>query len=84
MPQPKTESPFISVVIPSFNEAQNAPVMAVSLQKVLDLLHPLGTWELVFVDEGSNDGTLEALRTTAPGLHGVTKYTAKSVPFCAN
>lgn len=52
-------APYLSVVIPAFNEAQNIGVLKGRLEAVLE---PLGSWELIFCDDGSTDGTLAVLR----------------------
>jgi dolichol-phosphate mannosyltransferase len=52
----------ISVVVPAFNEAGNIARMASTLESVLK---PLGRYEIVFVDDGSADGTLDAIRAAA-------------------
>lgn len=54
--------PEISVVLPAFNEAGNIARMAATLEGVLA---PLGRYEIVFVDDGSSDGTLAAIRAAA-------------------
>lgn len=54
--------PDISVVLPAFNEAGNIARMAAALDGVLK---PLGRYEIVFVDDGSSDGTLAAIRAAA-------------------
>jgi dolichol-phosphate mannosyltransferase len=54
--------PDISVVIPAFNEAGNIARMATTLDGILK---PLGRYEIVFVDDGSSDGTLAAIRDAA-------------------
>jgi glycosyltransferase involved in cell wall biosynthesis len=49
----------ISVVIPLYNEEQNAPLVYDELTKVMaSMVRP---YELVFVDDGSTDGTLAEL-----------------------
>src|ERR1700704_308199 len=54
--------PDISVVIAAHNEVENiAPMCAVLKQ----LLSPLGRYEIIFVEDGSIDGTLEAIRAAA-------------------
>jgi glycosyltransferase involved in cell wall biosynthesis len=54
--------PDISVVLPAHNEAGNIGPMAAALA---GLLKPLGRFEIVFVDDGSSDDTLAAIRTAA-------------------
>ena len=51
-------TPFISVVVPVFNEEANAPVL---VQAVRDALAAAGTWELILVDDGSSDQTREVI-----------------------
>ena len=64
----------LSVVIPILNETRGLPALEQRLRGVLDSLGR--TWEVVFVDDGSTDGTLEALRQ----LHaGDTRYKAISL-----
>jgi glycosyltransferase involved in cell wall biosynthesis len=55
-------SPEFSVVLPAHNEAGNIEPMRAALEKILA---PLGRYEIVFVDDGSSDGTLEAIRAAA-------------------
>ena len=50
----------LSVVVPMYNEAENATAMIDAVQQALaDYPQP---WELVLVDDGSTDGTATALR----------------------
>lgn len=45
---------MISVVIPAYNEQENIPVAA---ERLGGILAPLSEYELIFVDDGSKDGT---------------------------
>jgi glycosyltransferase involved in cell wall biosynthesis len=55
--------PEISLVIPVYNEEENLPVLAAEIREALG---PLGRpYEVVFVDDGSTDGSPEVLRRLA-------------------
>ena len=49
---------MISVVVPVYNEERSVALLYEELQAALD---PLGEWEVVFVDDGSTDGSFAAL-----------------------
>jgi dolichol-phosphate mannosyltransferase len=49
------DAPRLSVVVPVRDEEEILPALAARLAAVLDGLQ--GTWEVVFVDDGSTDGT---------------------------
>jgi polyisoprenyl-phosphate glycosyltransferase len=59
-PLARTRARSLSVVIPILNETRGLPTLEQRLRGVLDGLDR--PWEVVFVDDGSTDGTLEALR----------------------
>lgn len=62
----KTE---ISVVIPLYNEEDNVEEL---VGKVCDSLEKIDRpWELILVDDGSIDGTMERLRAAASGRHSI-------------
>jgi glycosyltransferase involved in cell wall biosynthesis len=50
----------ISVVVPVYNEEDNVGPLVDSIRDVMDALG--GPWELILVDDGSTDRTLERLR----------------------
>jgi glycosyltransferase involved in cell wall biosynthesis len=54
--------PELSVVIPMFNEADNLDLLVQTLTPVLE--RASDSFEVVFVDDGSSDGTLDGLRRT--------------------
>jgi glycosyltransferase involved in cell wall biosynthesis len=49
----------ISVVAPCHNEVENVEPLVEEVRKVLDGIGR--TWEIVLVDDGSTDGTWEAI-----------------------
>jgi len=58
-----TQSVEISVVVPVFNEEENLPVL---IPKLVQVLNPLGlSYEMIFVDDGSSDGSRRILREMA-------------------
>ena len=58
--QPRLAAPLVSVVVPVYNGADLIPGCQAALIPVLDGL--AGGAEVVYVDDGSSDGTVEALR----------------------
>jgi len=60
-------NPYLSVVIPIFNEEENIPVLWERLSKVLheNFIGPDRDWEVVFTDDGSRDRSLEMLQGIA-------------------
>ncbi len=60
-------SPFLSVVIPIYNEESNIPVLWERLSKVLtDTFSARNReWEVIFTDDGSRDGSLALLTAIA-------------------
>ena len=54
---------MISVVIPAYNERENVEPLYRKLKEVLDSLGD--EYEILFVDDGSTDGTFEVLRSIA-------------------
>jgi glycosyltransferase involved in cell wall biosynthesis len=69
--------PEISVAIPVFNEAQNLGPLVARLTPVLE--KAARAFEIVFVDDGSHDATLETLRTL-----NVADSRIKAISFSRN
>jgi glycosyltransferase involved in cell wall biosynthesis len=59
---PAEPTPFLSIVVPFFNEVENAQEMVSEVVRVF-ADYPRA-WELICVDEGSENGTGSALETT--------------------
>ena len=66
---------LLSVVIPVFNEAQTLPLL---LGRLRDALQDLN-WEVIFVNDGSTDTSLEAIH-----LAGLTDKRVKVMSFSRN
>jgi len=56
--------PDFSVVLPAHNEAGNIARMTATLERIL---RDRGSFEIVFVDDGSRDETLRTIRSVAAG-----------------
>src|SRR4030042_2427392 len=57
------EAVRISVVVPVYNEEENLPVLIPRLMKVLEGLG--SSFEMIFVEDGSSDGSQRILREMA-------------------
>lgn len=55
--------PDISVVVPVYNELENIPLLYRAVKQVCEQLHK--SYEMVFVDDGSNDGSRSVLKDLA-------------------
>ncbi|HEX6035989.1 MAG TPA: glycosyltransferase family 2 protein [Anaerolineales bacterium] len=51
----------LSLIIPVYNEEENLPLLYDALHQALDPLK--NTWEVIFVDDGSRDGSFDVLRS---------------------
>ncbi len=54
--------PFLSVVVPTYNEQSN---IAPLYEKLVAILKGLKSYELIYVNDGSSDGTLDCLQQLA-------------------
>lgn len=50
--------PRVSVVVPAFNEEENLPVLYYRVDRALSTI---GSFEVVFVDDGSSDGSVSII-----------------------
>jgi glycosyltransferase involved in cell wall biosynthesis len=58
-----------SIVAPIFNEAENIPLLYQRIKKVMNAARE--PWELILVDDGSNDGSTEAILKLAKRDHRI-------------
>lgn len=58
--------PFVSIIVPAFNEVE---VIQASLSSLLELRYPY--YEIIAVDDGSNDGTYEMMKQFEGNHYGV-------------
>jgi len=69
MPAPATRLPYLSVVIPVFNEQENVKPMADELLSVLYSLNR--AFEVIFVDDGSTDSSAQILKELQGSSSGI-------------
>jgi polyisoprenyl-phosphate glycosyltransferase len=55
--------PVFSIIAPVYNEIENLPVLYQRVKEVMDTTGE--AWELILVDDGSRDGSTEAIRRLA-------------------
>lgn len=58
----RCQNKMISIVIPCFNEEEALPVYYREMKKVMEQMKGI-SFELLFVDDGSSDGTLDWMRS---------------------
>ncbi len=63
-------TPYLSVVIPVYNERENVPLLIKNLLSALDRIKK--SFEIIFVDDASRDGTGEVLREMSSQYPRVT------------
>ena len=69
--------PRVSVIIPAYNEQE---AISALLERLLPVLHAHGPFEVLFVDDGSTDGTLAAIKSQRT-LHPEVAFVSLSRNF---
>jgi glycosyltransferase involved in cell wall biosynthesis len=62
-PRAKQAGSSVTVVVPVFNEVQSVPKLYGGIHKAMQTVAQ--AWEVVFVDDGSTDGSLQAMEVLA-------------------
>jgi glycosyltransferase involved in cell wall biosynthesis len=61
------KKPYLSIILPVYNEEENVPLQ---YQAIIAAVEPLKiSFEIIFVDDGSSDGSFEILKKLAQGDH---------------
>ncbi len=66
-----TEAPLVSVVIPALNEAENLPPL---IGEVITALSGRLPFEIIVIDDGSDDGTSDVLNAMIPAIPQLAVY----------
>lgn len=72
-PAPALTPPALTLIVPVYDEQDNLAPLTEEIRAALES-QPL-TWELLFVDDGSRDGSLRVMRELA-AQHGFVRYLA--------
>src|SRR5208282_1051855 len=59
----EAQAPFLSLLIPIYNEAENIPELGAQVHAALSKLGR--TYEVILVDDGSNDGSFQQIQAVA-------------------
>ena len=53
---------FLSVIVPCYNEEESIPIFYEEVLKILKKLEKSAEFELIFIDDGSDDSTLDKVK----------------------
>ena len=76
--RPEKQSPFVSIIIPTLNEAEN-------IRAQIDALSGLPNIEVIFSDGGSTDGTVRILEKCVdrlPNVYMIQSYRGRGDHRC--
>jgi len=76
--KPIVGAPELSIIVPTFNESENIPVLVDRLRKAL----PNVAWEMIVVDDDSPDGTPTWRARSAPATHASAAFAASAAAAC--
>ena len=65
-----TDRTMISIIVPCYNEQETLPMLQGVLERLIATLEKSYAVEILFVDDGSKDGTYPALLEVAPRVRG--------------
>src|SRR5258706_2463563 len=57
-----SRAPTLSIVVPLFNEKENVDALHAEIVSTMSAARSGAPWEVIYVDDGSTDGTFERLR----------------------
>nr|WP_240163752.1 glycosyltransferase [Spirosoma taeanense] len=73
----KTDYGMISLIVPAYNEEENLPVL---IHRLMAVMEPYGSYELLIIDDGSTDQTRHVLRQLSKA-YAVVRYLSFSRNF---
>jgi glycosyltransferase involved in cell wall biosynthesis len=66
-----SRTPVLSIVVPMYNETENVDALHAEIVSAMAAARGGGEWEVIYVDDGSTDGTFERLRAAQAAHPGV-------------
>ena len=76
-----SQTPIISVIIPTFNQSE---FLGRCLRSILDQIIPKGEYEIIVIDDGSNDETSKVLKIYEKEILIIKNNKNKGLPYSIN
>ena len=76
-----SHTPIISVIIPTFNQSE---FLGRCLRSILDQIIPKGEYEIIVIDDGSNDETSKVLKIYEKEILIIKNNKNKGLPYSIN